>query len=245
MESAATDESFINDVITRVSAYDVRRCDPYPETSKDFKRAAVLLPLRVHNGKVDILLTKRSLGLRSHPGSVSFPGGKRDESDSSDVETALREAEEEIGLPQEKVQVIGVLTRGITLPSTVVYPVVGLIPHDFEPAPNPTEVEFAFFMPLKDFIEADKISYSIMDIYGKPFISRSVHYEGNGRAANVWGFTANFCTLIAKIVFQEKSFIQVFYDSNGDGGGKELDCELKEYFEHMSSVHALKLKSKL
>ena len=238
------DTELTNLIASRVSVYDIRSTSPYPETDEGDKRAAVLLPLTVKNGDVHILLTKRSSHLRSHPGSVSFPGGKRDDTDHSDVQTALREAEEEIGLPPDSVRVLGILSRGITLPNTVVYPVVGLIPNDFKPRINPTEVEFAFYMPLKDFLDENKVMLSKFDIRGRPFLSRSVVYEDEEKSAKVWGFTANYCTVLAKIVFDQVEFFPMFCDSKLDKG-KGLVHDLEEYFKHVKSSLSTRSMSKL
>ncbi|XP_041264164.1 uncharacterized protein LOC121337864 [Onychostruthus taczanowskii] len=76
-------------------------------------RAAVLLPLVVRGGRLHLLLTVRSLQLRRSPGEVCFPGGKREATDKDDIDTALREAKEEVGLQPEKVEVICRLMPGI------------------------------------------------------------------------------------------------------------------------------------
>ncbi|XP_039554347.1 peroxisomal coenzyme A diphosphatase NUDT7 [Passer montanus] len=76
-------------------------------------RAAVLLPLTVRAGRLHLLLTVRSLQLRRSPGEVCFPGGKREATDKDDIDTALREAKEEVGLQPEKVEVICRLMPGI------------------------------------------------------------------------------------------------------------------------------------
>ncbi|XP_032925834.1 peroxisomal coenzyme A diphosphatase NUDT7-like [Catharus ustulatus] len=76
-------------------------------------RAAVLLPLVVRRGRLHLLLTVRSMQLRRSPGEVCFPGGKREATDKDDIDTALREAKEEVGLQPEKVDVICRLMPGI------------------------------------------------------------------------------------------------------------------------------------
>ncbi|CAL1532316.1 unnamed protein product [Lymnaea stagnalis] len=234
------DSDLLTVIIERLSSFDIRKCGPYPETTNDFKRAAVLLPLTVKNGEIFILLTKRSKNLRTHPSAVSFPGGVRDNSDKTDVETALREAKEEIGLPPECVKILAILTRGVTLPNTVVYPVVGLIQNNFKPVPNPSEVEFAFYMPLKDFLNEEKISYSTFNVRGRKFLSRSVKYSDGEKSANVWGFTANYCIFLAKIVHGLPDFLPVFDDSK-DSKDNTLQAGLVEYFNFVTSMTKSKL----
>ncbi|BFZ19626.1 hypothetical protein BsWGS_22665 [Bradybaena similaris] len=228
------EDSLISDIIKKVSAYDIRNWGPYPETKEGFRRAAILLPITVHNGEVVILLTKRSKHLRSHPSATVFPGGMRDPTDSSDVATALREAEEEVGLPQHCVQILGVLTRGMILPNTVVYPVVGLIPSDFVPLVNPSEVEFAFYMPLKDFVTEEKVSYHSHSHRGVSFVARSVIYSNGDVTANIWGFTANYCTLLAKIIFGEADCLPIFNETK-DKHNQGLYDDLIRYFDFFTT----------
>jgi 8-oxo-dGTP pyrophosphatase MutT (NUDIX family) len=90
--------------------------------------AAVLVPLFVRDDGVHAVMTRRRDDLRRHPGEISFPGGRQDDSDGSLVTTALREAEEEIGLPPDAVEVIGALQPTPTIATGyAVYPFVGLI----------------------------------------------------------------------------------------------------------------------
>ncbi|KAM7010901.1 peroxisomal coenzyme A diphosphatase NUDT7 isoform 2-T3 [Passerculus sandwichensis] len=102
-------------------------------------RAAVLLPLMVRAGRLHLLLTVRSLQLRRSPGEVCFPGGKREDTDRDDIDTALREAKEEVGLQPEKVEVICRLMPGIDKMNNLVTPVVGFIEETFQVTPNPDE----------------------------------------------------------------------------------------------------------
>ena len=84
--------------------------DHHPlKNSRVHKRASVLIPLLESEGETCVMLTRRSSEMRSHPGQVSFPGGKQDSDDEDSLQTALRETHEEIGLPGKKVDVIGTL----------------------------------------------------------------------------------------------------------------------------------------
>ena len=90
--------------------------------------AAVLVPLYVQAGELHAVFTRRRDDLRRHPGEISFPGGRYDEGESDLVATALREAEEEIGLPQEAVDILGALQPTPTIATGyAVYPFVGMI----------------------------------------------------------------------------------------------------------------------
>src|SRR5260370_36977098 len=88
--------------------------------------AAVLVPLYVDGGELHAVFTKRRDDLRRHPGEISFPGGRQDDDDGDLQVTALREAEEEIGLPRDGVELVGALQPTPTIATGYrVYPVVG------------------------------------------------------------------------------------------------------------------------
>ena len=118
------------------------------------RRASVLIPLLEREGQTLLLLTKRSEKLRSHSGQVSFPGGKQDEQDQSCLETALREAREEIGLESKSVRILGCLDQIISLHFYLVTPFVGLIPSDFEAKVDSVETESVFEVPLEFFLDS-------------------------------------------------------------------------------------------
>ena len=105
-------------------------------------------------GQTLLLLTKRSEKLRSHSGQVSFPGGKQDEQDQSSLDTALREAREEIGLESKSVRILGCLDQIISLHFYLVTPFVGLIPSDFEAKVDSVETESIFEVPLEFFLDS-------------------------------------------------------------------------------------------
>jgi 8-oxo-dGTP pyrophosphatase MutT (NUDIX family) len=103
--------------------------------------AGVLVPLYEHAGELHAVFTKRREDLRRHPGEISFPGGRRDDADRDLSETALREAEEEIGLPRGDVEILGALQPTPTIATGYsVYPFVGLIAHGHEWELSPREV---------------------------------------------------------------------------------------------------------
>ena len=112
--------------------------------------AAVLVPLYEHDGAVHAVFTKRRDDLRKHAGEISFPGGRQDEGEDL-ITTALREAEEEIGLPPDAVEVIGALQPTPTIGTGYsVYPFVGVIEHGHEWRPSAGEVEFVLELSLND-----------------------------------------------------------------------------------------------
>jgi 8-oxo-dGTP pyrophosphatase MutT (NUDIX family) len=90
--------------------------------------AAVLVPLYIDGGRLHAVFTRRRDDLRRHPGEISFPGGRHDDTDADLLTTALREAQEEIGLPPAAVRVLGALQPTPTIASGyAIYPYVGLI----------------------------------------------------------------------------------------------------------------------
>src|SRR2546427_3708392 len=104
-------------------------------------KAAVLIPLYVEDGDLHAVFTKRNPDLRRHAGEISFPGGRRDEGEPLQT-TALREAEEEIGLARGDVEVVGALPpTGTIVTNYAIYPFVGLIEPGSSFRPNPIEVD--------------------------------------------------------------------------------------------------------
>jgi 8-oxo-dGTP pyrophosphatase MutT (NUDIX family) len=111
--------------------------------------AAVLVPLFIAGDELHAVFTKRHDDLRRHPGEISFPGGRRDPSDANLIETALREAHEEVGLPAASVELAGALQPTPTIATGyAVYPFVGMIAAGFAWAPNAREVAEVIELPF-------------------------------------------------------------------------------------------------
>jgi 8-oxo-dGTP pyrophosphatase MutT (NUDIX family) len=110
--------------------------------------AAVLVPLVNRPEGLQVLLTQRSAELPDHPGQISFPGGRVEPGDDSPAAAALREAAEEIGLPSERVAVLGRLSDYETVTGYRVTPVVGWVEPPFRIVPDPVEVADVFEVPL-------------------------------------------------------------------------------------------------
>ncbi|MBB3994113.1 8-oxo-dGTP pyrophosphatase MutT (NUDIX family) [Sulfitobacter undariae] len=117
--------------------------------------AGVLAPIVETDQGLGLLLTKRSAALKHHPGQISFPGGKQEESDADVIAAALREAHEEIGLPPECVEVLGTLPRHETVTSFDITPVIGLVIKPFDIRPEPGEVDEVFTVPLDHILNPD------------------------------------------------------------------------------------------
>jgi 8-oxo-dGTP pyrophosphatase MutT (NUDIX family) len=110
--------------------------------------AAVLFPIVLRDGGQTVLLTQRTAHLRDHAGQISFPGGRVEAEDISPSHTALRETEEEIGLPRERIEILGFLPEYRTGTGFRVTPVVALVQPPFELQPDPFEVAEVFEVPL-------------------------------------------------------------------------------------------------
>ncbi len=122
--------------------------DGRPFEGRSPAAAAVLLPLVQRPDGLTVLLTRRTEHLRDHAGQISFPGGRSEPDDASPAATALREAQEEVGLAPAHVEVIGTLPTYTTVTHFVVTPVVALVEPRFELALDPFEVAEAFEVPL-------------------------------------------------------------------------------------------------
>ena len=114
-------------------------------------KAGVLVPLYVLEGRLHAVFTRRREDLRRHPGEISFPGGRQDDGEATLLITALREAEEEIGLPRSAVDVVGALQPTPTIATGyAVYPFVGLIEPGREWEPSAREVAQVIELSLAD-----------------------------------------------------------------------------------------------
>jgi 8-oxo-dGTP pyrophosphatase MutT (NUDIX family) len=143
------------------------------------KEAAVLAPLFWRDGEPWAYLTQRPLTLRQHPGQIAFPGGGRDEADLTPLHTALRETREELGLPPDQVDVLGMLGAMPTVTAYWVTPFVGLVPADAPLTPSPGEIAQVLEAPLWRLRRETRRLYEA---------ERDVFVWGDGRDV-VWGAT--------------------------------------------------------
>jgi 8-oxo-dGTP pyrophosphatase MutT (NUDIX family) len=150
------------------------------------KQAAVLVPLFLAaDGALHAVFTERRADLRSHAGEISFPGGRRDDTDADLLSTALRECHEELGLPPDAVEVVGALRPTPTFVTDyAIYPFVGLIEPGFAWVPHEREVARVLELPL-DAVRAGHGKRRLVR-RGIPF--RTDTYETGGHL--IWGATA-------------------------------------------------------
>lgn len=148
--------------------------------------AAVLIPIVHRDGKLSILLTKRTAHLKHHAGQVSFPGGRVSEEDSGRQFTALRETEEEIGLKLDESSLVGKLPEYDIRTGFRVTPVVGWVDAPFHCSIDPNEVEFIFEVPLD--LVLDLNSYEVSsDSSGS---EKRYYYRLPYQDYEIWGATA-------------------------------------------------------
>lgn len=156
------------------------------------RAAAVLVPIVTHADGPTVLLTERTAHLSSHAGQVAFPGGRVDPEDASVVHAALREAWEEVGLAQSRVDVIGHLPEYLTGTGYRVTPVVGLVTPGFELALQSQEVAEAFEVPLAFLMDPrhHRRHRMRLDHGERMFYSMPWRADASTREFFIWGATA-------------------------------------------------------
>ena len=160
---------------------------------RNLRDAGVLIAVSPRPTGAVLVLTKRSSALKHHPGQIAFPGGKVDVADDGPIGAALREAEEEIGLPRDAVDILGTLPPHETVTSFLATPVIGLVTRDVTYAPEMGEVDEVFEVPLAHVLDETKFSI------------QSRRWRGHQRAYftvpwgpyYIWGATARMLRALA------------------------------------------------
>lgn len=162
--------------------------------------AAVLLPL-VLRETVCVMLTQRSAQLSSHAGQIALPGGRWDAGDTDAVAAALREANEEVGLPPECVEVLGTLPNYRTGSAFDITPVVALVRPDWVVRPNAAEVDAVFEVPLSFLMNPAHHRRHWREAEGLRREWYAMPYQDGPNERFIWGVTAsllrNFYHLLA------------------------------------------------
>lgn len=156
--------------------------------------AAVLVPMVLRDGSVNLLFTHRTEHLSAHAGQISFPGGRVEASDSGREDTALRETEEEIGLARSQVQVLGALPEYFLPSGFRITPVVGWIEAPFETQLDPYEVADIFEAPLAHFLDAARYQRHEYHFNGRHRHYVAIPYQGR----YIWGATAGMLLSLAR-----------------------------------------------
>ncbi|NMH58458.1 CoA pyrophosphatase [Alteromonas ponticola] len=148
--------------------------------------AAVLIPLVDYASELRVLLTERAHHLRHHAGQIAFPGGGAEAEDSFPVGTALREAEEEIGLSPERVQIIGALPDYRTISGYTIKPVIGLVKPESKLTLDKNEVASAFEAPLSYLMDRENHLTHHTHRHGQTFPIYFIPWK----QYMIWGATA-------------------------------------------------------
>ncbi|MDO8274554.1 MAG: CoA pyrophosphatase [Serpentinimonas sp.] len=156
---------------------------------RDPTRAAVLMAVRT-GPQPTLLLTERSLALPDHPGQIAFPGGKIDATDADAQAAALREAEEEIGLPHQAVEVLGQLPAYTTGSGFIVTPVLALVGAGQRLEPDPREVAAIFEVPLAYLMNPAHHRRHELFWQGSQRQWLSMPWHDGTRECYIWGATA-------------------------------------------------------
>ena len=165
---------------------------------KKYRNSAVLIPLLIIGQDIQIILTQRSNNLPSHAGQISFPGGKVDTKDQSPVETAYREASEEIGLSREEIEHLGYLDITTTGTNFMILPVVASISNNFVPKLNNDEVESLIHLPLNYIADVNNLKTMNKVINGEDRTFFVYEYDNYF----IWGATARLLKALSERLFQ-------------------------------------------
>jgi 8-oxo-dGTP pyrophosphatase MutT (NUDIX family) len=152
----------------------------------DARAAAVLIGFQEHAGEPGILLTVRAGHLRKHAGQIAFPGGSVDARDADPATAALREAHEEVGLLPSQARIAGYLPDQIVLTGFRITPVVAHIEPQFTPAPDHTEVQETFMLPVSVLLDPRSHVHGRRSIGGEEFDVRDLRFGPH----LIWGATA-------------------------------------------------------
>ena len=161
---------------------------PVTRAEWEARPAAVLVPLYIDAGEWHVLFTLRTEHVETHKGQVSFPGGRVDPEDHDRVDTALREAEEEIGLRREHVTVLGQLDPLLTVTQYHITPVVGVFPWPYEFVLSLDELSVVFGAPLRWLADPAHLETRLREpmVPGPPIPVYYFHFGGY----TIWGATA-------------------------------------------------------
>lgn len=163
--------------------------------------AAVLIPLVPRGDELHVLLTQRTPHLKDHPSQISFPGGRVEGGDQDRIETALREAEEEIGLARAQVAILGTLPD-YDMPSGFrISPVIGWVEPPFTLTLDPFEVESAFEVPLSFLLNPANHQRRRYVFNGRERDYLAMPYEGR----YIWGATAGMLQRLSQQLADDPS----------------------------------------
>ncbi|RUO35268.1 CoA pyrophosphatase [Aliidiomarina sanyensis] len=170
-----------------------------PEMQHGFRPSAVLVALQERDHGLDLILTRRSANLRFHAHQICFAGGRRDDEDPHLMATALREAEEEIGLRPDQVEVIATLPPQPVLTRYMIHPYLGFIAPDVQLAPEPGEVQEIVRVPLARVLQHEQHFIQPID---RAIYHELVFIPLDGQV--IWGATAAIIRRLADHLYPER-----------------------------------------
>ena len=171
---------WMDEVAARLEAREQEHPEPPPEQ----RRAAVLVPLFVRDGALRIVLTRRTETVEHHRGQISFPGGAEEETDESAFATAVRETEEELGIPAADIRLLGSLSPLATVSDFFVEPFVGAIPYPHVLRPAEAEIAEVIDAPIAALMDPKILERRLLPGREEPTLF--FHY---GKHV-IWGATA-------------------------------------------------------
>lgn len=181
----------LNDITAALRAH-----TPVPMPVNGDRKACVMVTLVQKDAGLHVLLTKRTDSVEHHKGQISFPGGMVDENDASDTETALRELDEETGIPRDRITILGTL-NDIHIPSGfVVTPVVGYIASLCELRTSAAEVAEVLLIPIERFLDPSLRRMEPRELKG---IVRQVYFYDVWKEP-VWGATAHIIKQLTDLI---------------------------------------------
>ena len=170
--------------------------NPALEPLPMLRPAAVLVPIVLRAGGPTVILTRRSPNLADHAGQISFPGGRLEPEDPDAVAAALREAAEEIGLPRERVEVVGRIDTYQTRTGYEITPVVGFVSAPFTLVIDPSEVVEAFEVPLGFLVDRANHVREAREFKGARREFWAIPYQDY----YIWGATAGMLVNLSEIL---------------------------------------------
>jgi 8-oxo-dGTP pyrophosphatase MutT (NUDIX family) len=169
------------------------------DAPEGIRQAGVVAPLFVKEKELWVLFTKRSKNLETHRGQVSFPGGAQEDGDENLMQTALRETEEELGLKQDRIVVLGRLSPIVTVTNFYVEPYVAAIPYPVELKPSAEEIEALWEIPVAALLVPTAVEEREFPGREEPVLF--YHYG----AKTVWGATARILSELLQVLAVQPS----------------------------------------
>lgn len=164
-------------------------------------RAAVLIPIIIKENDIELLLTRRTDQVEHHKNQISFPGGAVDPEDKTIIDAALRETEEELGIPPGKIEVLGLIDEVTTPSRFLITPVVGLLKQMPPLRLHRIEVEDAFTVPLDFFTNQNNVRVEYHEFEGKRHEVYFYHYKDKV----IWGVTGYIIRLFIRCIIDVKN----------------------------------------